>query len=194
MACNVQVAEDYYGKLLHLIGEVESGKSKDPFAFVQTTDGVESMETGKDLLQGDLTHRFTGSYQGNKTQYIKSVHEAKYDGQHKKKLLERAGVTSIAKNFGAVVKVGQFVAMRMTGMQVAHLWNLFPSDGVIDAQEATRMGLELMGSMSIPGAVKDVWSATHDGEPGIGSLKTAEEQTLLERAIFPGVEPQVELT
>ena len=194
MPCNVHVAQDSNGKLLHLIAEVENGKSKDPTPFVQTTEGVESMATGKDLLQGTLTHRFTGRYLGNKTEYIKSVHEAKYDGKHKKRLLKRAGVTNIAKDFGAVVAVGGGVAAGLTGVQVAYLWYQFSRDGVIDAQEATRMGLELLEFNSIPAAIKDVWAATHDGVPGMDLLKPAEKPTQLENVIFQDRELEVEGT
>lgn len=185
MPCNVQVAEDSYGNLVHLLAEVRNGRSQEPTVFMQNSNGVQSMTTGRHMLSGNLTHRFTASHYGNKEQYIEAVNRAGYDGQHKKQMLKRAGASNIKKGVGAVIAVASIAAATLTGAQVVHLWTTFMEDGVLTAAEAVRLGLELSEMGNIVSAGKDIWHAAHDGEPGMDLMKAAEHETPMERFVFP---------
>lgn len=173
MPCTVQVCDNSGSKFVHLLSEVNRGKSVQPIAFVQTNDGVESISTGAKHFSGDVRHRFSGTFAGEKEDYIAAVQKAGTPFFSSQRMLERVGLTNLKRGSGAVItvqslmQVGTCAAAALTAVQVAYLWHRFAADGVFTQEEVVRMGLELCEFGNPMKAVKEVGSACFSENNGI---------------------------
>lgn len=146
-----QVLEDERTNLIHLISQVDQRKCSSPTAFVQTGSGVQTCESGKQYLQGQLRHRYTGTYNGDVSSYINAVNNSSRRTFDNKKMLKKSGILNLRSGLGAAISVGFF---SYQAYNLAGLWDQCTADGIVSTTEWFALGVDALGMVSGSTAVR----------------------------------------
>lgn len=179
----MQVAEDSNSNLLHLIDEVDNGKpSNNTTALVQTGNGCQTLASGNKHLQGNVVHKYSGSFPGTKEDYIRAVHEKSRSGLSNKKILKSCGVKNLRKGTGAVFTAASIAAFAYSAAQVGYLWETFSADGIVTAAEWTRIGLEASECFNpIGSTISELGRSAFD--PDLDPMSVAAESGIKDSAV-----------
>lgn len=150
----VQVLEDKNTNLVHLINEFNSSHPSDVHAFVQTADGVRPLSSGRQYIHGHLTHKYTGSFNGDKQMYARNLQHFGNASISNETLLRRSGVNNLRRGHGMVISAVRFASIGTRAFSVYQVWNDCIADGVVTAGEFARLGLAV-GGIRLPDSIFD---------------------------------------
>lgn len=148
----VQVLEDENTNLVHLVNGFNSSQPSDVHAFVQTGNGVQTLSSGQQHIRGNLRHKYTGSFNGDKETYARNLLYYGKEGLSNEAILRKSGVKNLKKGKGVIVSAFRLLKMGARGYSVSQVWDDCIADGVVTAEEFALLGLAI-GGVRLPNSI-----------------------------------------